>query len=137
MADAAAHYPEGVSANLLRAQRAGRVGDVDGVVAALRAAAARGYNRFEQIEADPAFDAIREQPEFRALVGEIAADWIRSERARANPTQQELQMVAHAHYVRGERAEAIAVLERALALGGSRDAAIRADLEALGQPASR
>jgi hypothetical protein len=131
-ADAAAHYPQGVSANLLRARRAAQIDDVDGVVAALRAAEQRGYNRFEQIEADPAFDAMREQPQFRAVVSEIAAGWIARGRAREHPTQQELRTVAHAHYVRGERAEAIAVLRRALALGGPRDAQIRADLEVLG-----
>jgi len=132
VADAAAHYPQGVSANILRAKRAAQIGDVDGVVAALRAAAKRGYNRFEQIEADSAFDAMREQPQFRAVVSEIAAGWIARGRTREHPTQQELQTVGHAHFVRGEKAEAIAVLRRALALGGPYDAQIRADLETLG-----
>jgi hypothetical protein len=131
-ADAAAHYPQGVSANLLRARRAAQADDVDGVVAALRAAAARGYNRFEQIEADSVFDAMRDDPRFRAVVSEIAAGWIARGRAREAPTQQELQTLAHAHYVRGERAEAIAVLRRALAQGGPRDPQIRADLAVLG-----
>jgi len=129
VADAAGHYPQGVSANILRAKRAAQIGDVDGVVAALRAAEQRGYNRFEQIDADSAFDAMRDQPQFRAVVSEIAAGWIARSRAREHPTQQELQTVAHAHFVRGEKAEAIAVLRRALALGGPRDAQIRADLE--------
>jgi hypothetical protein len=132
VADAARHYPEGVSANILRAQRAAQAGDVDGVVAALRAAAARGYNRFEQIDAEPAFAGLREEPRFRAVVSEIAAGWIARGREQEHPTQQELQMLAHAHFVRGEREEAIAALHRALALGGPRDALIRADLEALG-----
>ncbi len=131
-ADAAAHYPQGVSANILRAKRAAQAGDVDGVVAALRAAAQRGYNRFEQIDADPAFDAMRSHPRFRAVVSEIAAGWIARGRAREHPTQQELQTIAHAHFVRGERDEAVAVLRRALALGGPRDPQIRADLEVLG-----
>jgi hypothetical protein len=132
VAASAARYPDGVSANLLRAQRAAQGGDVDGVASALRAAARRGYNRFEQIESDPAFDGMRDQPEFRAVVGEIAAGWIARGRAQEHPTQQELQTIAHAHYVRGERAEAIAALRRALAIGGPRDARIRADLAALG-----
>jgi hypothetical protein len=131
-ADAAAHYPDGVSANLLRARRAAQAGDVDGVVAALRAAERRGYNRFEQLEADPAFDAMRQDSRFRALVSEMAAGWIALGRTREQPTQQELQTLAHAHYVRGERAEAIAVLRRALALGGPRDPQIREDLAVLG-----
>jgi hypothetical protein len=132
VADAATHYPDGVSANILRAQRAAQAGDVDGVVHALRAAAARGYNRFEQIDAEPAFAGLREHPAFRAVVSEIAAGWIARGQAQLNPTQQELQTIAHAHYVRGEREQAIAALRRALALGGPRDALVRADLEALG-----
>jgi hypothetical protein len=132
VADAAAHYPEGVSANILRAQRAGRAGDVDGVVAALRAAAARGYNRFEQIDAEPAFAGVRDDPAFRAVVAEIAAGWIRRVGALDAPTQQDLRMMAHAHAVRGEREQAIAALRRALALGGPGGDRLRADLAALG-----
>jgi len=131
-ADAALHYPDGVSANLLRARRAALAGDVDGVIAALRAARQRGYNRFEQLEAEPAFAAMRDDPRFRALVSEIAAVWIERGRTLDDPTQQELQMLAHAHYVRGERDAAIAALRRALALGGPRDPQIRADLEVVG-----
>jgi hypothetical protein len=129
LADAAAHYPEGVSANLLRARLAAHAGDVEGVAAALRAAARRGYNRFDQIEADPVFDGMRDQPLFRAVVSEIAGGWIPQGAASERATQQELQMLAHAHFVRGEKAQALAALERALALGGPRDAQIRADLE--------
>jgi len=132
VADAAAHYSEGVSANILRAKRAALSGDVDGVVVALRAAAARGYNRFEQIDADPAFTGLRDDPRFRSVVSEIAAGWIARAQSLENPTQHELQIVAHAHFVRGERVEAIAVLRRALAVGGAGDAQVRADLTALG-----
>jgi len=132
VADAAVHYPEGVSANLLRAKRAAQIGDVEGVVAALRAAAQRGYTLFEPIDADPAFAGLRDRPEFRAVISEIAGGWIMRGRAREDPTQQELQMIGHAHFVRGEKAEAIAALRRALAKGGPRDLQIRADLAALG-----
>ena len=131
IADAAEHYPEGVSANLLRAKRAAQIGDVGGVAEALRAAARRGYTLFAPIDADPAFAGVRDEPEFRAVVSEIAAGWIERGRARENPTQAELKIVAHAHYVRGEKAEAIAVLRRAFAIGGPLDAEIQADLSAL------
>ena len=134
IADAAAHYPEGVSANLLRARRAAQIDDVAGVVAALRAAAQRGYTLFEPIDTDPAFAGVREQPEFRAVISEIAGGWILRGRGQDDPTQQELQMIGHAHFARGEKAEAIAVLRRALAKGGARDEQIRADLAALGEP---
>jgi hypothetical protein len=132
VADAAAHYPEGVSANLLRAKRAAQFGDVAAVAAALRAAARRGYTLFEPLQTDPAFAGVRDQPEFRAVVAEIAEGWIVRGRAREDPTQQELQMIGHAHFARGEREEAISALQRALARGGPRDDSIRADLAALG-----
>jgi hypothetical protein len=134
VADAAAHYPEGVSANLLRAKRAAQFGDVAEVATALRAAARRGYTLFEPLQTDPAFAGVRDQPEFRAVIAEIAQGWIERGRAREDPTQQELQMIGHAHFARGEKAEAIAALQRALAKGGPRDDSIRADLAALAAP---
>jgi hypothetical protein len=135
MADAAANYPDGVSAHLSRARGAAALRDVDAVVAAIRAAAERGYNRFEQLDADPALAPVRGHPRFRAVVNEIAAGWIESVRDREDPTQMELRMIAHAHSVRGETEAAIRVLRRALAIGGPRDAEIRADLARLGSPA--
>ena len=77
---------------------------------------------------------MRDEPEFRAVISEIAGGWIERGRERENPTQQELQMIGHAHYARGENQEAIAMLRRALAKGGPRDRQIRADLAALGAP---
>jgi hypothetical protein len=135
VADAAAHYPDGVSANLLRAQRAAQFGDAAEVAAALRAAARRGYTLFEPLQTDPAFAGVRDQPEFRAVISEIAGGWIERGREREDPTQQELVMIGHAHYARGEKQEAIATLQRALAKGGPRDGQIRSDLAALGAPA--
>ena len=128
VADAARNYPNGVSASLLRAKRAAQFGDVDGAVAALRAAKARGYNRFEQILGDPALAPVRADPRFQAVVREMAADWIASFARKSNPTQHELRMVAAAHVARGEYRDAIAVLERALALDGPLHASLRRDL---------
>lgn len=130
VADAARHYPSGVSANLLRAKRAARSGDVDASIAGIRAAMARGYNRYEQLLADPGFESIRDEPAFMELIREIAGSWIDAGRQWKNPTQGELRMLASAHAVRGERDEAIALLRRALEIGGPFDAAIRADLSA-------
>jgi hypothetical protein len=45
-----------------------------------------------------------------------------------NPTQADLRVRAHAHFVRGEHAEAEALLEQALRLGGGFDAVVRAEL---------
>ena len=134
LADSAANYPHGVSANLLRAKRAAQIGDVDGAVASLRIAVDRGYNRFEQLMVDPGFAPIRDHPRFRALVRQMAAGWIERLGRRQDATQLELAMVANAHYVRGEREQAIAMFRRALARCGARDDHIRAELAALGSP---
>jgi hypothetical protein len=134
VADSALHYPDGVSANLLRAKRAAQMGDVDASVAGVRAAMDRGYNRFEQLLTDPGFAPVRNHPRFRALVREIAAGWIQSLGEREHLTQLELAMLANAHYVRGEQSLAIEMFRRALARGGPRDAYIRGELAALGSP---
>jgi len=131
IADAALHYPDGIPANIGRAKAAALVGDVEGVIANLRRARERGYNRFEQLEADPAWASVRDQPEFRSLVREMAAGWIERARHKPNPTQIELRAVGHAHIARAEYAQALAVLERALEMGGPRDAEIRAEVAAL------
>jgi tetratricopeptide (TPR) repeat protein len=127
-ADAAAHYPEGTVASLLRAKRAALAGDADAALPELQRAVSRGYNRFEQLEADAAWDGIREDPRFRALVREIAARWIETGRSRPWATQAELRTLAHAYVVRGEYAEALRSYDAALAAGGPDSAAIRAEI---------
>jgi hypothetical protein len=131
LADAALHYPDGTIANLLRAKRAAYAGDADAALAALERAVARGYNRFEQLETDAAWDAIRDDPRFRALVHELAARWIASAGRKASPTQTELRAVAHAHVARDEYAEALRVYEAAVEAGGPDGDAIRAEIEAV------
>jgi hypothetical protein len=132
VADAARHYPDGVSAHLLRAKRAAQIGDVEAAVAGIRAAMARGYNRYEQLLVDPGFAPLHGTPAFTAVIHEIAAGWIAAGQRWRDPTQGELRKLASAHLVRGERDEAVALLRRALARGGALDDAIRADLGALG-----
>jgi hypothetical protein len=131
LADAAAHYPDGVAGNILRAKGAALAGDVDAVVAGLRRAAQRGFNRFQQLETDASWEAVREHPEFRAIVHEMAWRWIESGRRKPNPTQTELRVMAHAHIARGEQEQALPLLERALEVGGARSAEIRAEVAAL------
>jgi len=126
--DAARHYPDGVSANLLRAESAAQRHDVAESVAALRAVYARGFNQFEQLLADRALAPIREEPEFKALIAEIALGWIESIATREKPSQGELRMVARAHVVRDEFPQAEAALRRALEVGGAMDAQIETDL---------
>ena len=80
-------------------------------------------------------------PRFQAMLHDMADWWIERGRELEAPTQGELQSVALAHIVRGEKREALALLERALEIGGPRDARLRglvaelrADLRA-GRPA--
>ena len=130
-ADAAAHYPDGTVASLLRAKRAALAGDADAALPELSRAVARGYNRFDQLEADAAWDGVRGDPRVRALVREVAARWIESGRRKANPTQTELRAIAQAHVAREEYAEAARGYEAAVAAGGPDSAAIRAELDAV------
>ena len=131
-ADAAAHYPDGVAASLVRAKRAAQANDADLAAAEIRRAMARGYNRFEQLVSDPGFASIRDTDAFQAVVRETAQMWIDASAGWDAPTQIELHRIASAHAVRGEREQAVALLRRALARGGPIDARIRADLAALG-----
>ena len=129
--DAAAHYPNGIPAQLLRAQNAARRGDVDTAVAALRAATARGYDRFIDLEREPVYEALRSDARFRAVVAEVAGAWIDQVAPRSDRTAPELRMLGHAHAARGEWESAMARLEEAEALGGPGSEGIRADLAEL------
>jgi len=126
VADAARHYPDGVAASLLAAKRAALAGDAPAAVAALRRAQARGFHRFAQLEADPGYAAVRDDPAFRALLREMAATWIASAARKPDPTQAELLSLARAHVVRGELEQALAALERGIARGGPRTAELSA-----------
>ncbi len=131
IADAARNYPNGVAANLMLAKRAAQEGDVDRAVSALRAAQARGFNRFEQLDADPGYAAIRNDPRFRAVVRDLASWWIERTRKLETPTQIELHACARAHMARGETGDAIRALERALEREGPLTEQIRGEIEAL------
>ena len=126
--DAAAHYPDGIPAQLLRVQNAARSGDVVAAVTALRAASARGYDRFIDLEREPIYEALRNDARFRAVTAEIAGVWIGHVAGRSDLTAPELRMLGHAHAARGEWDPAIARLEAVAALGGPGSEGIRADL---------
>jgi hypothetical protein len=132
LADAARHYPEGVSAQLLRASAAAQRGEADACAAALRAALARGFNRYEALAVDPVYDPVRETAAFRGVLRDMAAAWIAAGSAWKDPTQGELRRLASAHALRGEREQAVVLLRRALQQGGPFDEGIRDDLAALG-----
>jgi hypothetical protein len=106
-------------------------------VAALRAAQARGFNRFEQLDADPAYQPIRSDPRFRALVRDLAGWWLEHYDRIESPTQLELRVRAIAHLARGEQREAIVALEAALVRGGPIDDRIRSELAEVRRRAPR
>jgi len=130
-ANAARNYPNGVAANLLRSQQAGRAGDGAAAAAALQAAFDRGFNRFEMIYSDTSWDPVRQDPKFAAVFEKIARSRIDRVASRDDPTQGELRMMAHAYIALGEYADARRVLKIALAKGGILDDEIRGDLSQL------
>jgi tetratricopeptide (TPR) repeat protein len=126
--DAARHYPEGGSAAFLAARRAAQQGDAAAAVVALRKAADRGIDRFTMVMNDPGLAPIRDTPEFRALLYDMAARWIERAAQREDPSAPDLRGMAHAHILREEYAEAEALLERALRMGGPFEPLVRSDL---------
>jgi hypothetical protein len=125
MLDSARRYPEGLSASLLGARRAAQAGDPAGTAEALHRAAALGFDSFFAIDEEPALQGVRQDPRVRAAVGEMAGGWIALARARGYTTQHELWLLARAHTVRSEWADAEAALQRALAQPGPREPELR------------
>lgn len=136
-ADAAAHYPDGVAANLLRARRAAAAGEAAGAAEGLRAARERGFVHFDQILGDPAFAPVRGDARVEAEVLRMADFWIERLQRIDRPTQAELVLLGRALQLRGDPRGARAALERALDLGGPMDAAARAQLAELGKAETR
>jgi len=122
------HYPDGISANVFRSAQAAQRGDAEQAAAEARRAFELGFHRFMHFYEVPAFAAVRGDPVFQALLVEMAGRWIEETRQMPSPTQADLRVRAHAHIVRGEYAEAEALLERALQLGGGFDELVRAEL---------
>jgi hypothetical protein len=126
--DSIRHYPDGISANMSRAAQAAQRGDARQAADAARRAYQLGFHRFMHFYEAPVFAAVRDDPIFQVLVVEMAGRWIEETRRMPSPTQADLRVRAHAHIVRGELAEAKALLEQALRLGGGFEAAVRAEL---------
>ena len=63
------------------------------------------------LERDPGLAPIRESPEFRELVRELALRWIELARKRGYHTQPELRMQGMAHLARGELEQAVDAFE--------------------------
>lgn len=131
MLDAEMNYPNGAAAKTRQAHRAAEIGDVDGAVAALRAAMARGYNRLDHILGDPAYQPILDDPRFRPIVVDLANEWLDRLGRSEEPSQMELRVIAQAHIVLGDLDAAELAIRRAAEIGGPLDDRVRVDLEML------
>lgn len=128
--DAARHYPNGISAHLLRARSAAQAGDSASAIEELRAAGARGMFQFRMLEIDPGLAPLRGTPAFERLVRDWAGRWIDwSERSGAK-TQSELRIRGQAHMKRGEFDAAERAFTRAIEAGGFETELARRELEA-------
>lgn len=129
--DAVAHHPNGRLAHQHAARRAAASGDVETVVAHLRAANVRGLDDFRVLQGDPGLAPVRADPAFQAEIEAWAGAWIEQARAGGRLTQSELRTVALAHLARGEVASAGEALQEALAVGGPDDEFVRGEIAAL------
>lgn len=118
MADAEAHYPQGMAAQTRIAQRLARAGDAEGTVRALRAAHARGYNRVDHLFQDPGYNLVREDPLFVAFMSELASEWIDRYESIDQPSQHEYLAMAQAYIAIGNVDEAIRKIEAAVEIKG-------------------
>jgi len=137
LADAARRWPDGVPAHLLAARRAALAGDLDRTLAELEASRARGWDYYGDMQNNRAYEAVRTTPRFQALIREMAGDLVARASKTPRHTQMDLRDIAEAHRVRGEIAEAIEALERAVLLRGPLDAELRPKLVALRAQAAR
>ena len=129
MADAERNYPDGAAAKTRQAHRAAAEGDVEGAVRALRAARARGYNRLDHLLADPAYRPLMGDPRFRALMFEMANEWLERLSRNDDPSQDELRVIAQAQIVLDDLPAAERAMERALRVGGPVNDKVRSELE--------
>jgi len=126
--EAMRNHPEGLLAHLEQAQVAARQGDVPAVVVHLQYASDRGQIDFTSYARNPVWDPVRDDPRFRRVIAQMARRWLELEPLYLRPSQVELRGLAHAHLLVGELAEAEGLLERALDVGGLRDAQVRKEL---------
>jgi len=127
--EAAARYPESATAHYLRARLPAQNGDVQAALISLRAAVDAGLDDFVVYARDPGLAPIRGTPDFNAFLAQTAERWLR--RQREPEMQWDLRKVARAYVLIGEPGRARPYLERALALGGPFDEAVRAELAEL------
>jgi len=131
MADAEAHYPEGMAAQTRIARRLALEGDAAGTVEALRKARARGYNRLDHLLNEPGYDGIRRHPLFVELVDDLAREWLDRYEAIDLPDQFEYRVMAQAYIVLDDLETAIERVRSGIEVGGPITAELEADLVSL------
>jgi len=119
------NYPNGITAHRMRAYQAARFGDATTAARELRGAFERGFDAFMDLQSDPTFAALQGNPEYDAMLGDMAADWIATIEAREAPTYYELYWMGEAHLLRRELDAAEMAYRRSLELGGGFDPSIR------------
>ena len=129
--DAARNYPDGITAHFMRARTAAQRGDVDAAVAALQRLADRNYYLFQFVEADAGLRPLHGRPQFDRVMREIANNFIVTAKRKRKLGQEELHMLAFPYPWRGEEAEALHTLRRAVELEGPLDQTIREQLAVL------
>ncbi len=132
IADAATNYPDSIQAHLLRARRAARAGRPAEVAAQLRGALDRGFDRFEQVLADPTLAPLASEPPVRRVLRDMAGRWVERYQGQEGLSQAELYSLGVAHQLREEPREAREAFEQALERGGPIDDNVRAALRSLG-----
>ena len=131
MADAEKHYPQGMAAQTRIARRLALVGDAQGAVDALLAARARGYNRLDHLLNEQSYDRIRQSAEFKALVDDLASEWIERFEQIEEPDQFEYRVMAQAYIVLDDLETAIRKIEAGLRVSGPITQELAGDLDDL------
>jgi hypothetical protein len=126
--DSRRHYPNGLWAHLYRSRLAAQAGDGQQSAMELRAAFELGHREWGVIVADPTYGPVLRHPAFKQVFIDMADWWIMRVHDIDEPNQMQLYQLASAYWLRGNFAESKKALERALALGGPFDDAIRSDL---------
>jgi hypothetical protein len=131
MADAERNYPLGAAANTRRAHRAALRGDHEAAIAYLSAAHARGYNRVDNLLADPAYASMQNDPEFVRLKFAMADDWIERLSRDPEPAHYKARALAQAYIVKDDLESALAVIVAASERPGPIAEDLRADADEL------
>lgn len=126
--DAVRHYPEGLTARLMGMARAASEGDGPRAAQEARLAMERGYHRFMDLTQGSHFTLVRDDPEFREVLEEMARRWLAATEKLPAPLAEDRLFRAHAYLMLGSLHDAERELEEAQRLGGPHAAQVRAEL---------